>query len=65
MAKLSTASVRLVQKLNRKNKNNEYPIYVVVCYHGRVEKASSITCLLKDWDKKRTPTAYHKWLVFC
>lgn len=53
MAKLSTASVRLVQKLNRKNKNNEYPIYVVVCYHGRVEKASGITCLLKDWDKKR------------
>ena len=42
MAKLSTASVRLVQKLNRKNKNNEYPIYVVVCYHGRVEKACGI-----------------------
>lgn len=53
MAKVSTASIRLVQKLNRKNKNNEFPIYVVVCYHGRIEKACGISCLEKYWDKKR------------
>jgi hypothetical protein len=32
MAKLSSASIRLVQKMNRKNKNGEYPIYIVVCF---------------------------------
>lgn len=53
MAKLSTATVRLVQKMNRKNKNNEYPIYLVVCFKGRVEKASGVSCLEKYWDKKR------------
>ena len=30
MAKVSTATVRLVLKKNRKNKNDEYPIYIVV-----------------------------------
>lgn len=53
MAKLSTASIRLVQKLNRKNKQNEFPVYIVVCYKGRVEKSTGISCLQKHWDKKR------------
>lgn len=30
MAKVSSATIRFVQKMNRKNKNGEYPIYVVV-----------------------------------
>ena len=53
MAKLSSASIRLVQKLNRKNKNGEFPVYIVVCFHGRVEQATGISCLEKFWDKKR------------
>lgn len=53
MAKLSTASIRLVQKLNRKNKQNEYPVYIVVCYKGRIEKSTGVSCLQKYWDKKR------------
>ena len=53
MAKLSSASIRLVQKLNRMNKNNEFPIYIVVCWKGRVEKSTGVSCLSKDWDSKR------------
>lgn len=40
MAKLSSASIRLVMKKNRMNRNGEYPIYLVVCFSGRVEKAT-------------------------
>lgn len=53
MAKVSTATIRLVQKLNRKNKNGEFPIYVVVCFNGRLEKATKISCLPRFWDSKR------------
>lgn len=53
MAKLSSASIRLVQKMNRMNKNFEYPIYIVVCWKGRVEKSTGVSCLSKDWDSKR------------
>lgn len=52
MAKVSSATIRFVQKMNRKNKNGEYPIYVVVCLHGRVEKATSVSCLPRYWDDK-------------
>lgn len=52
MAKVSSATIRLVQKLNRKNKNGEFPIYVVVCFNGRLEKATKISCLPKFWDGK-------------
>lgn len=52
MAKVSTATIRLVQKLNRKNKNGEFPIYIVVCFNGRLEKASGVSCLPKFWDGK-------------
>lgn len=48
--KTSTATIRLVQKKNRKNKNGEFPIYIVVCYHGRMEKSCGISCQEKYWD---------------
>ena len=35
------------------NKNSEFPIYIVVCFHGRVEKACGVSCPQKDWDSKR------------
>lgn len=35
------------------NKNFEYPVYIVVCWKGRVEKACGVSCLQKDWDSKR------------
>jgi len=53
MAKLSSASIRLVQKMNRQNKNGEYPIYIVVCFKGRLEKATGVSCLPRHWDAKR------------
>ena len=53
MAKLQSASIRLVQKMNRKNRLGEFPIYVVVCFHGRLEKATSVSCLPRYWDSKR------------
>ena len=53
MAKLSSASIRLVQKMNRKNKNGEYPIYIVVCFKGRLEKSTGVSCLSRYWDSKR------------
>ena len=53
MAKLGSASIRLVQKMNRVNKNGEYPIYIVICWKGRVEKATGVSCLVRYWDEKR------------
>ena len=53
MAKLSSASIRLVQKLNRRMSDGTYPIYIVVCWKGRVEKSTGVSCLVKDWDGKR------------
>ena len=35
------------------NKNSEYPVYIVVCWKGRVEKSCGVSCLQKDWDSKR------------
>lgn len=35
------------------NKNSEYPVYIVVCWKGRVEKSCGVSCLEKDWDSKR------------
>ena len=53
MAKVSTATVRLVLKKNRKNKNDEYPVYIVVCFGGRVEKATGVSVKERYWDAKR------------
>lgn len=52
MAKIFTATVRFVQKMNRQNKAGEYPIYLVISFNGRVEKATGVSCLPKYWDKK-------------
>lgn len=52
MAKVSTATVRFVLKMNRENKNHEHPIYVVVCFHGRLEKSTGISILARYWDKR-------------
>ena len=46
MAKLSSASIRLVQKLNRMNKNSEYPVYIVVCWKGRIENDEEIASMV-------------------
>ena len=51
MPKTEKATIRLVQRISRKNKNGEYPIYLVVCYQGRVEKSCGVSCLEKYWDK--------------
>lgn len=53
MAKLSSASIRLVQKLNRQMSDGSYPIYIVVCFGGRMEKSTGVSCLPKFWDSKR------------
>ena len=53
MAKLSTASIRLVQKLNRRMSDGSYPIYIAVCFSGRVEKSTGVSCMVKYWDAKR------------
>lgn len=53
MARLSSASIRLVQKLNRQNASGEFPIYIVICWKGRVEKSTGVSCLVKYWDSKR------------
>lgn len=53
MARLSSASIRLVQKLNRQNASGEFPIYIVICWKGRVEKSTGISCLVKYWNPLR------------
>jgi len=53
MAKLSSASIRLVQKLNRVNASGECPIYIIVCYRGRKEKSTGISCRVRDWNAQR------------
>ena len=53
MARLSSASIRLVQKMNRVNKYGEYPIYIVICWKGRVEKSTGVSCLSRHWDARR------------
>lgn len=53
MAKLSSASIRLVQKKNRMMRDGSFPIYIVVCFSGRVEKSTGVSCLPKYWDSKR------------
>ena len=52
MAKLSGASIRFVLKKNRLNRLGEYPIYIVVCFGGRVEKATGVSCSERNWDAR-------------
>lgn len=53
MGRKSSATIRFVQKMNRQMKDESYPIYIVVCFGGRVEKATGVSCLVKYWDSKR------------
>lgn len=53
MAKLSSASIRLVQKMNRQNRNGEFTIYIVACFSGRCEKATGVSCLPRYWDSRK------------
>lgn len=53
MAKVKSATVRLVLKKCRANKNGEYPIYLVVCFGGRMEKSTGIACKPGNWDLRR------------
>lgn len=51
--KVTSATIRLVLKRSKVNKNGESPIHLVICYHGRVEKSTGISVKPKDWDEKR------------
>ena len=51
--KVTSATIRLVLKKSKTNKNGESPIHLVVCYHGRAEKSTGISVKPKDWDEKR------------
>lgn len=51
--KVTSATVRLVLKKNKTNKNGEHPIHVVVCFSGRHEKSTGVSCLEKYWDSRR------------
>lgn len=53
MAKLSSATVRLVLKKNRKMRDGSYPVYIVVCFSGRVEKSTGVSVFEKNWDARR------------
>lgn len=53
MAKVSTATIRLVLKKNRTNKNGENPIYLVICFNGRLEKSTGVSCLARNWSSKQ------------
>jgi len=47
--KVTSATVRLC----RASRSGEFPIYLVVCYHGRVEKSTGISCAIQYWDEGR------------
>lgn len=51
--KVTSATIRLVLKKSKTNKNGESPIHLVICYHGRAEKSTGISVKPKDWDEKR------------
>lgn len=50
MAKLSSASIRLVLKKNRSNALNENPVYIVVCFRGRKEKSTGVFVQERYWN---------------
>ena len=51
--KVTSATIRLCLKKSRANRSGEFPIYLVVCYHGRVEKSTGISCAIQFWDQRR------------
>ena len=48
--RVSSAVVRFVLKKNRKNKWGEYPVYLVVSFHGRSERATRVSVPERFWD---------------
>ena len=48
--RVSSAVVRFVLKRNRKNKFGEFPVYLVVSYHGRSERATGVSVSERYWD---------------
>jgi len=53
MAKLSSASIRLVLKKNRSNSSGEHPVYIVVCFRGRKEKSTGVFVQERYWNAVR------------
>ena len=51
--KVTSATIRLCLKKSRASKSGEFPVYLVVCYHGRVEKSTGISCAIQYWDCRR------------
>ena len=50
--KVTSATIRLVLKRSKVNKNGESPIHLVICFHGRTEKSTGISVKSKDWDEE-------------
>lgn len=53
MAKLQSASIRLVLKRNRVQVDGTYPIYLVISFFGKKEKSTGVSVLEKHWDVVR------------
>lgn len=53
MAKLQSASVRLVLKKNRQNDSGENPIYVVVSWYGKKEKSTGVFINERFWNASK------------
>lgn len=53
MAKVQTASVRLVLKRNRSNENGDNPIYLVVHWYGKKERSTGVFIPEKYWNASK------------
>ena len=53
MAKVSTATIRLVMKKCKVNDMGEHPIYLSVCYNGRKEKSTGVFIQERFWNSQR------------
>lgn len=53
MTRLSSASIRLVQKMNRMRSDGTYPVYIVVSFHGRRELSCGVSVEKRFWDARR------------
>lgn len=53
MAKVSSASIRLVLKKNRVNSIGENPVYIVVCFGGRKEKSTGVFIHSRYWNAQK------------
>ena len=53
MAKVKSATIRLVLKKSRANKHGEYPVHIVVCFGGRHERSTGVSVKECYFDSKR------------